>query len=202
MNEQEDPQIAQHHPELPSHTEKHQHSDEEQDEYTDVVTLLSWHAPGRPFQIRGKQYYLNIVTIAFFVMVVLFLFSQYMLMLVVGSLVFLSFTLAFVPPRNFHYRLSTEGVTIEDHFFLWQELYDFYFKTRYNETILHIRTKAFFPGELTLTLGEMHKEHVKAILLQYLPYREVVKPTSLEKAGSWLENTFPLDSIPLKHKAE
>ncbi len=158
-----------------------------------VRTLLSWSAPGRPFHKKSKEYYLTSMLIALFVEVILFLFSQYLLMLVVLSLIFVSFALASVPPRYFHYRLSTEGITIEDHFYLWQELYDFYFKRRGNSEVLHIRTHAFIPGELTITLGDMDKEHVKSVLLPYLPYREVIKPTFMEKSGDWLGRNFPLE---------
>ncbi len=158
-----------------------------------VRTLLSWSAPGRPFQKKSKDYYLTTLLIVLFVEVILFLFSQYLLMVVVLSLVFVSFALASVAPRDFHYRLSTEGITIEDHFYLWQELYDFYFKKRGTTQVLHLRTHAFIPGELIITLGDVDKEHVKSVLLPYLPYREVIKPTFTEKSGDWLARTFPLE---------
>ena len=160
----------------------------------EVKTLLSWTAPGRPFRKRGRQYYLTSLLIMLLVEVILFLFSQYLLMLVVVSLVFVSFALATVPPRNFHYRISTEGITIEDHYCLWQELYDFYFRKIEGVDVLHVRTHSFIPGELTLTLGEIDKEHVKRVLLPYLPYREIIKPTFMEKSGDWLSKNFPLEN--------
>jgi hypothetical protein len=159
----------------------------------DVRTLLSWTSPGRPFKKRTKQFYLTSLLIMLFVEVILFLFSQYLLMLVVLSLIFVSFALASVPPRDFHYRISSEGIKIEDHFFLWQELYDFYFKKVHGVDVLHIRTVAFLPGELTLTLRDVDREHVKRTLLPYLPFREYVKPTFMEKSGDWLAKNFPLE---------
>lgn len=159
----------------------------------EVKTLLSWTAPGRPFRRRGKEFYLSALLIMLLIETILFLFSQYVLMLVVLSLVFVAFALATVPPRNFHYRVSSEGVTIEDHFFLWQELYDFYFKKRDGADILHVRTHALIPGELTITLGDMDREYIKSVLLPYLPYREVIRPTFMEKSGDWLAKNFPLE---------
>ncbi len=162
---------------------------------TEVKTLLAWTAPGRPFKKRTKQYYLTSLLIMLFVEILLFLFSQYMLMLVVLSLVFVSFALATVPPRDFHYRISTEGITVEDHFFLWQELYDFYFKKRNGIEVLHVRTHALIPGELTITLGDINGEHVKSVLLPFLPYREYIKPTFMDKSADWLSANFPLENI-------
>lgn len=160
----------------------------------EVKTLLSWSAPGRPFRRRSRQFFLTAILITFLVETILFLFSQYMLMLVVLSLLFVTFTLALVPPKNFHYRVSNQGLMVEDHFYIWQELYDFYFKERDGLWILHVRTKALFPGELTLTLGDMDKEHVKQTLVRYLPYREYIKPTFVEKSADWLSHNFPLES--------
>jgi hypothetical protein len=159
----------------------------------DVKTLLAWTAPGRPFRKRGKQYYLTSLLIMLLVEIILFLFSQYLLMLVVLSLIFVAFALATVPPKNFHYRISSEGITIEDHSFLWQELYDFYFKKRESIDVLHVRTHAFLPGELTIPLGDISEEHAKAVLLSYLPYRETIRPTFMEKSADWLSRNFPLD---------
>src|SRR3990167_8283932 len=68
-----------------------------------LKTLLSWSAPGRPFKVRTKQFYMTALLIAFFIEIILFLFSQYMLMFVVASLVFVGFAFAYVPPKNFHY---------------------------------------------------------------------------------------------------
>src|SRR3989344_3893153 len=89
-----------------------------------LKTLLSWSAPGRPFQKRNKEYFLNILIIMLLVEVILFLFSQYILMVLVLSLVFLSYALNTVTPHDFQYKITSEGIQVEDHFFLWQELYD------------------------------------------------------------------------------
>lgn len=161
----------------------------------EVKTLLAWTAPGRPFRKRTRQYYLTSLLIMLFVEVILFLFSQYMLMLVVLSLVFVAFALATIPPKDFHYRISTEGITVEDHFFLWQELYDFYFKKRNGIDVLHIRTHAFIPGEISITLGGLSEEHAKSVLLPFLPYREYIKPTFMDKSADWLSKNFPLENV-------
>ena len=158
-----------------------------------VETILEWSAPGRPFKKRSKQYYLTSLLIVFLVEIILFLFSQYLLMLVVLSFLFVAFALVTVAPSNFKYRISSEGITIEDHFFLWQELYDFYFKKREGVDVVHVRTHSFIPGELTLTLGEIDRDHIKSALLPYLPYREIIKPTFMEKSGDWLTKNFPLE---------
>ena len=179
---------------LPTDLPKELSAGEFEEEFdTYPKTLLSWSAPGRPYRKRGKQFFATATLLVVLVEIILFLFSQYLLMLVVFSLLFLSFSLAIVPPRNFHYRISTEGVTVEDHSYLWQELYDFYFKRRDTVDVLIIRTRAIFPGELSITLESVDQNHVRQIMLPYLPYREVIKPTFVEKSANWMVKTFPLE---------
>ena len=168
--------------------------------YSDVKTLLSWKAPRRPFRKRSKDFFLSSLLIVFLIQIILFLVSQYLLMLVVVSITFLAYVLVSVPPHDFRYRISTEGIIIEDHFFLWQELYDFYIKKRDDVQVVHIRTRSFLPGELSLMLGqEVSLDHVKKILLQFLPFREYVKPTFMEKSANWLSKNFPLERSAHHH---
>jgi len=167
--------------------------DPEQSQSYEVKTLLAWHAPGRPFREHGFEYFFNGFLIMIAIEIILFLFSQYLLMLVVLSLVFLSFSLALVPPRDFYYRISSEGIRVEDHFFIWDELYDFYFMRQHGQETLHIRTKTFYPGEVIVSLGSIDPRQVKEVLINFLPFREYVRPTFMERAGDWLEKNFPLE---------
>lgn len=125
--------------------------------------------------------------------IILFLFGQYMLMFVVFALGFLSFAMSIIPPHNFYYKITSEGVRIEDYFFIWEELYDFFFIKHHGKEVLYITTKDFLTGELKITLGDITTEEIKRVLLPYLPYREYVKPTFMEKSGDWLSNNFPLE---------
>ncbi|MBU4015977.1 hypothetical protein KJ980_03305 [Patescibacteria group bacterium] len=168
-------------------------SEHEEHSYHDVRTLLSWHAPGRPFKRHAKEYFINIFLIMTAVEVIIFLFHEYTLMLVVLSLVFLAFSLALVPPHIFYYKITSEGIRIEDNVFIWEELYDFYFAKHNGIDVVKIGTKAYIPGELTIILGEITSQQIKTALLPYLPFREYVRPTFTQKAGDWLEKNFPLE---------
>ena len=161
--------------------------------YNEIKTLVSWSAPGRPFRKKGKEFYISGLLIVFLVDVILFIFSEYLLMFVVIALYFFAVALAYVPPQNFHYRISTQGIKIEDHFYIWDELYDFYFKVIDGVEVLIVRTHSIIPGELKIPLGDVPIDHVRRILVGYLPYREVVSPTFMEKSGDWLAKNFPLE---------
>jgi hypothetical protein len=161
-----------------------------------VETIFTWTAPIRHYRKRQRQYFFNIFFIVLALEIILVLFSQYLLMVVILSLAFLAYALATTPPGEVLYRISTEGLMIGDHFYLWQELYDFYFKERHHMTTLHVRTQSFLPGELVMLLGDASKEDIKQALLPFLPFREFVRPDLTERAGDWLSKTFPLDRHP------
>jgi hypothetical protein len=174
---------------MPEEPKRHSQKSNE----NDIITYFEWSAPGRPFRKRTKQFYLTALLIMLLFEVILFLFSQYLLMVVVLALVFVAFVLNTVPPRDFHYRISSQGFMLEDRFFLWQELYDFYFKDVNGVETLRLRTQDFFPGEIIVTLDHKDREYIKKVLISFLPFREFVKPTFVDKAADWLARNFPLD---------
>src|SRR5258706_6116741 len=181
---------------MPTSTSKTTSEKDESSMKHHVVTFLEWKAPGRPFKKKGKNFFASGLLLMFLIEVILFLFAQYTLMLVVLTFTFLAYALAIVPPHDFKYRISSEGVQIEDSFFLWQELYDFYFMKRFGVDVLHIRTRALLPGELTLTLNEeITEEHIKKFLIPFLPFREYIKPSFMDKSANWLTKTFPLEKV-------
>ena len=159
----------------------------------DVRTLISWSAPGRPFKKKSRQFFLSVALLMFFFEVILFLFAQYELMAVLLALSFLSVMLSSVPPHDFHYKITTEGVKVEDYFYIWSELYDFYFKRIEGQDILILRTQDMLPGELKISMGDISREHARKVLVPYLPYREYVHPTFMEKSADWLSENFPLE---------
>lgn len=159
----------------------------------DIRTLISWSAPGRPYKKKSRQFFLSVLLILFFFEVILFLFSQYELMAVLVSLAFVSIVLTVVPPHDFHYKITTEGVKVEDYFYIWGELYDFFFKKVEGQDILIVRTQDLLPGELKISMGDITREHLRKVLVSYLPYREYVHPTFMERSADWLSNNFPLE---------
>lgn len=156
-------------------------------------TLLSWRSTSRPFKKRSKEYYTTLGIIVFLIVVILFFFSQYALILAVVTLTFLAIVLSTVPPHEVDYKITTQGVIVGEHAYLWGELYDFYFKKQFGEEVLEIRSRTILPTLITITLGPVSKEQVKDVLIKRLPYREVVPETFMEKAGDWLARTFPLE---------
>ena len=162
--------------------------------YPDVSTILSWHAPGRPFKKHSKEYFINGLLILTAVEIMAFLvFHDLFLSSAIFSVAFLWLALSIAPPHVFYYKITSEGVRIENNFFIWDELYDFYFTKHHGIDVIKIETNAYIPGELTLVLGDITTQHIKEALLPFLPFREYVHPTFTQKASDWLAKNFPLE---------
>ena len=175
-----------------SHVSSHAETPDENSR-GEVKTFLAWSAPARPFRRKGRQFFASVGLLVIFVEIILFLFSEYVLMATALALAFLALALASVPPRIFHYKVSNQGLMIEDYFYIWDELYDFYFKKIDGMVTLVVHTRDFLPGELKISLGDIPVEQVKKILIPFLPYREVVRPTFMERSSDWLSRNFPLE---------
>src|SRR5258708_3242024 len=111
-------------PNLADDTKNESNENSAHESDNEIKTYLSWHAPGRPYRKHSREYYMNGFLIVMAIEIILFLFAQYLLMILVLSLAFLAFALAVVPPHNLYYRVSSEGIRVEDHYFIWEELYD------------------------------------------------------------------------------
>lgn len=160
-----------------------------------VRTLISWYAPARPFRKKERSYYTTIAILAILISLILLLAGEKMLIAAVFALVFLVYVLAYNPPPDIEYKLSTQGVTIADHFYHWQELDSFYFTEKDGSVLLHIYTQLRFPIILMLVLKDAEQqEEVKKIVAKYLPFHEIAPKTWVDKWSEGLQKHFPLEN--------
>lgn len=160
----------------------------------EIKTLLSWEAPSRPFRKRDRSYYTYSAIIVIVICLILLFARQFLLMGTVLSLTFVAYVLAFVPPHNIKYRISTQGITIGEDFYFWHFLDSFWFKDKEKSTVLHIQTRLRFPAQLMLVLGDQNEEKVKKLVARFLPFVEVPYKGWMEKWSEGLQKNFPLEN--------
>ncbi len=164
-------------------------------EAEEIKTLLSWQAPSRPFKKKDRSYYTTIAILVILLVLIAFLAHEFLLIGTLLSLAFVSYVLAFVPPHNIEYRISTQGITIGEDFYFWHFLNAFWFKEKEGLKILHIQTGLRFPAQLMLVLGSQDEEKVKQLVAKFLPFVEVPYKSWLEKWSESLQKHFPLENI-------
>lgn len=157
-------------------------------------TLLFWKAPSRPFRKRDRSYYTTIATIVILLILIAFLAKEFLLIGVLITLTFVVYVLGFIPPEEVEYKISTQGITIGDHFYFWPELHSFWIQEKEGHKILYILTSLRFPGQLMLMLGTESEEKVKNIVAKYLPFHEIAPQSLLDKWALGLQKHFPLEN--------
>lgn len=161
-----------------------------------VQTLLTWKAPSRPFRKKSRGFYTQV---ALFIIVLcgIAFFAQYFLLIgVLLSFGFLVYVLNYVEPQDAEYKLSTQGVTIDDHFYHWDELNSFWFSEKDDYKILNILTNIRFPGVLMLVMGSTSEETIKNICARYLPFHEIAPKSIMDKWSDSLQKHLQLEKHP------
>ncbi len=163
-------------------------------EAEEIKTLLIWEAPSRPFRKKDRSYFTTIAILVILLVLIAFLASEFLLVGALLSFVFVAYVLAFVPPHNVSYRISTQGITIGEDFYFWHFLDAFWFKEKEKQKVLHIQTRLRFPAQLMLVLGNEDEEKVKKLIARFLPYVEVPYKSWMEKWSESLQKHFPLEN--------
>jgi hypothetical protein len=183
-------------PELPPGSYEHHYyeNDEDQDYLDPVRTLLSWNAPSRPYRKKDRSFY---TTVAILIILTSLIAWQFWGALLVGALLslgFLVYVLNFIAPTEIEYKISTQGLTIGEHFYHWQQLDSFWFSDKDGHKILNVLTRFYFPALLIIVIGETPQEDVKRICARYLPFHEIVPKSTFEKWAEKLQKHFPLEN--------
>lgn len=160
-----------------------------------VRTLLNWTAPARPFRKKDRSYYTTIGILVTLLILISLLAQEILLIGVLLALAFVAYVLGFVAPEDIEYKISTQGVTVGDHFYHWEFLDSFWFSEKEGHKILHVLTHLRFPGELMIVIGSQGEEVVKNVVAKYLPFHEIAPRSTMEKWSESLQKHFPLETI-------
>lgn len=163
-------------------------------DFDPVQTLLSWKGPSRPFRKKDRSYNITIAVIAVFLVLIFLIGQQFLLIGVIIALAFLAYVLAFIPPDDIEYRISTQGVIIRDHFYHWQQLDSFWFDKKEGFTVLHILTELRFPGILMLILAGVDEDTVRKICARFLPFHEIAPKSLIDKWADYIQKHFSLEN--------
>ena len=162
-----------------------------------LKTLLVWKAPSRPFRKKDRSFYTTVVILLVLVGLIAALAQEFLLIGVLFAFGFVVYVLNFVPPEEVECKLTTQGVTVGDHFYHWQELDSFWMDKKEGHRVLYILTNLRFPGVLMLITDPVEEENIKRLCARFLPFHEIPPKTWMDKASDYLQKHFQLE---LTHK--
>jgi hypothetical protein len=151
--------------------------------------LFTWKAVSRPFQKRGREYWITVVSIASLLAFILFLAEGVMPVILISSLIFLYYILSTVKPEDIEYGLTSRGLRVADVITTWNNLTQFWFTKRMGSDLLVVETTTF-PFRLELVIDQEDILRVKRILADYIPEGKT-SPTYLDKVADWVSKKLP-----------
>lgn len=157
-----------------------------------LKTLLTWSAPERPFKRRSREYFTTIGAIVFLLAVILLFLKEWLLIMVIVALMFVTYVMATIEPRKVEHKITNKGITTGGKTYLWQELGRFWFGEKWGQKILYVESPARFPRHLILLLGDIEEKRVKQLLSRHLSFEEPQK-TWIDGASEWLSARVPLE---------
>lgn len=161
----------------------------------EAKTLLEWKAESRPYRKKDRSYYTTVAIIVILLILIAILAHEFLVIGVLLSFMFVTYVLAFVPPHEVGYRISTQGITIENNFYFWHDLESFWFREKEAQQILFIQTKLHFPKQLIMVLGSVDKDKVKDNIVKFLPFHEVPNLSLFDRWSDALQKHFPLENV-------
>lgn len=101
-------------------------------------TLLIWEGPERPFKLRDRKYYTSMISISIVLGLFLFFAGHFMLIIALFAILFASYALYSVPPKNISYVLSDVGVYVADTKFLWGDFVGYNISKNLDQTVVNL----------------------------------------------------------------
>jgi len=145
-----------------------------------VRDLFVWQSQSHPLNKYPPGAFPVFGVLALIISIVLALFQEWLGVAVTWAAYFLFFALTKIPQVSVEHKITTEGIISINHSYLWQELGPFWFKTRNNETVLHIANRNFL-GHLIMLIDVKDQEKIREILAEYLPFIEVPEKSFWDK---------------------
>ena len=124
----------------------------------------------------------TLIIIAVVISMIFILMQEFLLVVLIASIVFMSYIIRATPAENLKYELNTHGVSYAGTLYYWYDLSRFFFKSTAGSEILCVDTKSGIPGRLYLTLNPGDREKVKEIAQKYINFLEVEPKTFVDKA--------------------
>ena len=145
--------------------------------------LLSWEADSRPHTSDDSTQRLVRTSsmIGIVIALVLIILQEFFLLLLIGSMLFLRYVLAKVPPEKITYTISTHGITIATDNYYWNELLQYFFLDNDGQHVLAIDIEGVAIPRLFISYHPKDKAAIKEILDQHIIYLETPPQSAFDK---------------------
>lgn len=156
--------------------------------------IFAWKAPLRAYKKRGGNILRFYIAVALLLSVIVFLFSDKILLIPIWAVLFLFYVLTITPPPEVDNKITQFGLETAGISLRWEVLSHFYYIQRFGFTILVVVTAPpyYFHTYMVVPTDEIKKETLK-ILSDHLMYQEKPNRNITDKVIDWLTRLIPDD---------
>jgi hypothetical protein len=155
---------------------------------------LAWEAtPTHEVKGVSKRFIRAFTIIGIFVGLLLIIMQEFFVILIIGSLIFVTQAMMKLAPEPIKYELSSHGLKIGENLYYWDHLRRFFFVLREGVEVVGIDTTLGFPGRLFVSFDPSDKEKIKEILIKYLHFLEEEPRTFFDNAYDRVVKKFSLE---------
>ncbi|MFZ2664181.1 MAG: hypothetical protein WAX66_02365 [Patescibacteria group bacterium] len=155
---------------------------------------LSWEVIAT-HEVKGlsKRFIRAFTIIGIFIGLLLLIMQEFFVILIVGSLIFVTQAMMKLTPEATKYELSSHGLKIGDNLYYWDHLRRFFFILREGTEVIAVDTTLGFPGRLFISFNKENKEQIKGILIKYLHFLEEEPRTFFDNAYDRVIKKFSIE---------
>jgi hypothetical protein len=156
--------------------------------------FFNWEATSHP-ETRGmsKRLIRALTIIGIFVGLLLLAMQEFFVILVIGSVIFVTHALMKMPPENMKYELNSYGININSKLYYWDELRRYFFIERGEVEIAAVDTTTGIPGRLFVYFDPKDRDTIKEVFNKYLHFLEQEPKTFFDEAYDKIVKRFGVE---------
>ncbi len=144
--------------------------------------FLAWETLGRPTKkMRNTRMTRTLTVIGIVIALLLAIMGEFFLILVIGSLIFVSYVLSNTPPEISKFEISSHGVMFDEQMYYWIQLKQFFYTNFGDSEILAIDTKEALPGRIFISFKQEDKQKLHEVISRYLPFLKQEPKSAFDK---------------------
>lgn len=142
-------------------------------------TLYQWSAPNKlPHGGFDPKVIRSLLIVGIVVGLILLIMQEFLLILAIGSLVFVSYVISAAPADTVVHEITNLGVIYDNEFYPWEVFKYYFFTNRDGADILGMDRKNGV--RLIFIVNQQHKQEIHKILYERIPYLDEAPKDSLD----------------------
>jgi len=160
----------------------------------DIVVYNKWSAPGRTFKKRGKEYFVNLGVLVFFISLIFLFFKEFIVIITIWVLFGIFYIFSTVEPEQVTHRITSSGVDFAGFEYKWRDLSSFFFSKKNGANVLNLNTVKPLPGRIYLILNsDTDLDKLYDILKEHISFIEKPINNWFDKLIESLSDKFSLE---------